>query len=156
MSRITVTEPHPTVVQNHYTHSGRGGAGNHFRAPTTTPASGVPTCPVPAPATNAHFYSGRGGAGNAHLFAKRPVLSLDDEYARHSQLEAKTVTHVGRGGAGNIYSTATTKAGTAARSSSSSSARKDSDDASSRRSSDSTSSFRAGFWGRLSSSASRH
>lgn len=107
MTIYTIREPHPTVVQNHYTHAGRGGAGNYFRAPATTPASGVPTEPTASssnrpPATR--FYSGRGGAGNSHVATpKPPAMSFDEEYQRHAHIETKPVGHVGRGGAGNVY-----------------------------------------------------
>src|SRR4051794_31059770 len=97
MPFYTITEPHPTVPQNSYTHSGRGGAGNIFRAPATTPASGVPPLTqtrsndsarssVSSGSTSSgagtRFYSGRGGAGNAHAASERPVISFDEEYAR--------------------------------------------------------------------------
>ncbi|KAK4241028.1 hypothetical protein C8A03DRAFT_41541 [Achaetomium macrosporum] len=105
-SAYTITEPHPTVPQNTYTHSGRGGLGNFFRAPATTPSSGVPT---PATSTSSsstrRFYSGRGGAGNAHAAGERPVLSFDEEFQRAEVREkTATISHVGRGGAGNIFS----------------------------------------------------
>ncbi|KAK3995153.1 hypothetical protein QBC44DRAFT_234917 [Cladorrhinum sp. PSN332] len=141
-SLYTITEPHPTVAQNSYTHSGRGGAGNFFRAPKTTAPSGVPT-PAAAPSSSttpsSRFYTGRGGAGNAHSSAERPVLSFDEEFARAEVREkASTISHVGRGGAGNIFS--------------SSSSQKDKKDSSSLRRMDSTSttdSNRSGFWGRI-------
>ncbi|KAH6627047.1 hypothetical protein B0J18DRAFT_158319 [Chaetomium sp. MPI-SDFR-AT-0129] len=107
-SYYTLTEPHPTVAQNSYTHSGRGGLGNFFRAPATTAPSGVPT---PSTSTTAastrRFYSGRGGAGNAHSAGVRPVLSFDEEFARAEVRENKKASggsaiHVGRGGAGNF------------------------------------------------------
>lgn len=108
-SHYTITEPHPTVPQNSYTHSGRGGLGNFFRAPATTSPSGVPT---PASSSGSsgsssrRFYSGRGGAGNAHSTAERPVLSFDEEFTRAEVREkTATISHVGRGGAGNIFST---------------------------------------------------
>ncbi|KAI1812376.1 hypothetical protein GGS20DRAFT_558195 [Poronia punctata] len=103
MPRFTIAEPHPTIKQNTYTHSGRGGAGNYFRAPVTTPSSGIPTEPKVLPPTTASFHSGRGGAGNAHVSAKRPVMSFDEELKLQSQLEQRRVGYVGRGGAGNIY-----------------------------------------------------
>jgi len=116
MPRYTITEPHPTVAQNSYTHSGRGGLGNFFRAPATTSPAGVPT-PVTASTASTttssgrsnsprRFYSGRGGAGNAHSTAVRPVLSFDEEFTR-AEVREKTATmsHVGRGGAGNIFAT---------------------------------------------------
>lgn len=102
----TITEPQPTVAQNSYTHSGRGGAGNFFRAPKTTSPTGVPT---PAPAstttTSTRFYSGRGGAGNAHSASTRvPALSFDEEFSRaEARDRAAHQGHVGRGGAGNVF-----------------------------------------------------
>ncbi|RYO82736.1 hypothetical protein DL764_009569 [Monosporascus ibericus] len=144
MARYTITEPHPTVVKNHYVHAGRGGAGNYFRAPDTTPASGVPTEPVAPPATTTRFYSGRGGAGNLHTAPKPPAMSFDEEYQRQAHIEDKPVGHVGRGGAGNVYGhTAATP-----------SARKSSDASSD--SSSSSGSSRSGIIGRLSKTLSRH
>ncbi|OTA53981.1 hypothetical protein K449DRAFT_401312 [Hypoxylon sp. EC38] len=103
MSSYTIAEPHPTIPKNTYTHSGRGGAGNYFRAPATTPSSGVETKPTTVKQTTSRFYSGRGGAGNAHVAAEKPVLSFDEEFARQSHIEQKPIGYVGRGGAGNIY-----------------------------------------------------
>ncbi|KAK4168114.1 hypothetical protein QBC43DRAFT_202549 [Cladorrhinum sp. PSN259] len=141
-SLYTITEPHPTVAQNSYTHSGRGGAGNFFRAPKTTAPTGVPTpaaVVAPKASTTTRFYSGRGGAGNAHSSAERPVLSFDEEFTRAEVREkAATISHVGRGGAGNIVS--------------SSGSHKDKKDSASLRRVDSTSttdSNRSGFWGRI-------
>ena len=37
MPSYAITEPHPTVRRNAYAHTGRGGAGNTFRASSTTP-----------------------------------------------------------------------------------------------------------------------
>ncbi|KAI2630109.1 hypothetical protein GGS21DRAFT_492221 [Xylaria nigripes] len=103
MPRFTIAEPHPTVKQNTYTHSGRGGAGNYFRAPVTTPSSGVPTEPQQLPPSTSNFYSGRGGAGNAHVCQNRPVMSFDEEFRLQSQIAQHRVCYTGRGGAGNIY-----------------------------------------------------
>ncbi|KAK3296845.1 uncharacterized protein B0H64DRAFT_110836 [Chaetomium fimeti] len=107
-SLYTITEPHPTVPQNSYTHSGRGGLGNFFRAPATTSPSGVPTPSTTTTATTSttsstrRFYSGRGGAGNARA---APALAFDeDELARRESATATAmVGHVGRGGAGNVF-----------------------------------------------------
>lgn len=110
----TITEPHPTVQANAYTHSGRGGLGNTFRAPTTvTPAAGIPT-PLTkvssgssATHTSTRFYAGRGGAGNAYPASERQAVNLDDEYVYAAKAAAKSTTtggYVGRGGAGNFYS----------------------------------------------------
>ncbi|KAI0456868.1 hypothetical protein F5B21DRAFT_501869 [Xylaria acuta] len=106
MPRFTIAEPHPTVGRDTYTHSGRGGAGNYFRAPATTPSSGVPTESKVLPPSTSNFYSGRGGAGNARVSEKRPVMSFDEEFKLKSQIEQKRVGYVGRGGAGNIYDVA--------------------------------------------------
>ena len=112
-SSYTITEPHPTVPQNSYTHSGRGGAGNFFRAPRTTSPSGVPTPAIPSTTASSstsssstrRFYSGRGGAGNAHAASDRAVISFDEEYTRAENREQSAMySHVGRGGAGNIFS----------------------------------------------------
>lgn len=139
MSSYTITEPHPTVPKNSYTHSGRGGAGNFFRAPETTSPSGVPVRAPALPATSTttatRFYSGRGGAGNIHSTAQRQALNFDEEFQRAEVREkTSTITHVGRGGAGNVFSTIT-----------------GSSETKSRRDSNSTNgSVRSGFWGRLS------
>jgi hypothetical protein len=149
MAAYTITEPHPTVPKNSYTHSGRGGAGNFFRAPATTSPSGVPTRTVSnttttptASSSSSRFYSGRGGAGNAHLAGERPVLSFDEEFTR-AEVREKTarLSHVGRGGAGNIFSIGS---GT----SSKATAEKERRDSSS--TTDSTRSSAGGFWGRIS------
>ncbi len=136
MPSYTITEPHPTVAKNSYTHSGRGGAGNFFRAPETTAPTGVPTPAVSAPrTTTTRFYSGRGGAGNAHAAEARPTLSFEEEFTRAEVRDkASTLTHVGRGGAGNVFG----RIGS-------------SDKESKRRDSSSTDgSAKSGFWGRLS------
>ncbi|GAP83198.1 hypothetical protein SAMD00023353_0402120 [Rosellinia necatrix] len=105
MPHFTIAEPHPTVTQNAYTHSGRGGAGNYFRAPATTTTTATPsTATAAAPSSSSStFYSGRGGAGNARVAEQRPVLSFDDELRLQSHMEQKRVGHVGRGGAGNVF-----------------------------------------------------
>jgi len=135
MPSYMISEPHPTVAANTYTHSGRGGAGNMFRAPATTAPSGVAT-PAVSKSTTKRYYSGRGGAGNAHAAQDRPVLSFEDEYVSAAAREKHASGHVGRGGAGNVFSTSSAAS-----------------DSSSRRDSSSTNgSTRSGFWGRLSSS----
>ncbi|KAK3359101.1 hypothetical protein B0T25DRAFT_564147 [Lasiosphaeria hispida] len=139
MPSYFITEPHPTVAKNSYTHSGRGGAGNFFRAPETTAPTGVPTqvsTAMPVTSSSTRFYSGRGGAGNAHASIARPVMSFDEEFARAEvRDQASVVTHVGRGGAGNVFN----KLGA---SNSAGSTRRDS--------SSTDGSQRSGFWGRLS------
>ncbi|KAI1847051.1 hypothetical protein JX265_006756 [Neoarthrinium moseri] len=140
MPSYTVSEPHPTVPQGSYTRAGRGGAGNFFRAPATTPAAGVPTVAKPMPPSTERFYSGRGGAGNARSAKDRPQLSFDELYKIQSLAEEKPAGHVGRGGAGNVYG--------------SGSLRKESD-ASSHRSNSSSGSIKSGFLKRLSSVSSK-
>lgn len=151
MSSYTITEPHPTVAQNSYTHSGRGGAGNMFRAPLTTSPSGVPTMAKQSSSNNStRFYSGRGGAGNAHRASERVAISFDEEFSRAEVREKQaTVSYVGRGGAGNILSTNGKKERKHSTSSMHSTT-------SSRRDSASTEgSARSGFMGRLSHTFSR-
>lgn len=134
-----INEPHPTVAKNSYTHSGRGGAGNFFKAPATTPSTGIPTKVEPTPASTGRFYSGRGGAGNAHASAERPVLSFSEEFARAEVRAKAAFAHVGRGGAGNVVIS------------------NDSTSKKSRRDSSSTdASERSGFWHRLSHVGSRN
>lgn len=109
-SSYTITEPHPTA--RNYIYSGRGGAGNAFKAPKT---SNPRTATGPAslfqnglPETASKFSSGRGGAGNIHLTSQKQPFSFDDELDRQSTREKKMKAgapyHVGRGGAGNCTS----------------------------------------------------
>ncbi|RDL38091.1 Uncharacterized protein BP5553_05524 [Venustampulla echinocandica] len=103
-----ITEPHPTVSK--YTYSGRGGAGNTFKAPKTTKGS-IAQGPAShfehgLPSTSSKFISGRGGAGNVHDGSERPVFSFDEELERQNTREnTPGAYHVGRGGAGNRTST---------------------------------------------------
>ena len=135
-STYSVTEPHPNVSR--YTHSGRGGAGNTFKAGQIS--SGA-TARGPAslfggiiPQTSSRFSSGRGGAGNIKPVSEKAIFSFDEELERQSSREKKlaegAIYHVGRGGAGNWASI------------SPSSSRKDS--------SSSDESTRSGFFSRLS------
>jgi hypothetical protein len=104
MPSFTVTEPHPTVATNSFMHSGRGGAGNFFRAPVTTDPAGVPTAPSAAKKTSSgssYYFAGRGGAGNAQSASRSP-LNFEDEYTSASHASA-SAGHVGRGGAGNFH-----------------------------------------------------
>ena len=134
-SKVTITEPHPTVPIGSYTHSGRGGAGNTFRAsesPSSTSRS------AKAPRSSRAFYSGIGGAGNAHRAGERAVLNFDEEFDRARVRDSATATHVGVGGAGNVFR----KAGSSVSS------------GSSVHSSQSLTGSH-GFWGRKSSSSAR-
>jgi len=107
-SRFSVTEPHPTASK--YIHSGRGGAGNTFKAPKTSNGS---TATGPAslfeaglPQSSSKFSSGRGGAGNIHFTSEKATYSFDEELDRQNTREKMMlnggVYHVGRGGAGNF------------------------------------------------------
>lgn len=142
-SRYSVTEPHPSTST--YIHSGRGGAGNAFKAPKTT--SGT-TARGPAslfdtglPQTSSKFSSGRGGAGNIKPSSEKAIFSFDEELERQTtrqrKIEEGAIYHVGRGGAGNFANTRTIP----------SSSRKDS--------SSSADSDRSGFFGRLSNTFER-
>jgi hypothetical protein len=144
MPSYTITEPHPTAHK--YIHSGRGGAGNTFKAPKT---SNPRTASGPAshfenglPQTSSKFSSGRGGAGNIHLTSEKAPFSFDDELDRQRTREQKmrsgATYHVGRGGAGNCTSAIPA------------SGRKDS-----MSSVDTDASGRSGFLGRLSHSFGR-
>ncbi|EFX03675.1 hypothetical protein CMQ_603 [Grosmannia clavigera kw1407] len=152
---FTVTEPHPTVPANAYTYSGRGGLGNTFRAPATTPAEGVPTtltrigsASSSSPATGTvRYYAGRGGAGNAHPVSQRRELSLDDEYVYATAVAgAATSGHVGRGGAGNVFSS---KSLSAHFQKPKKSNRRKESDASTSTSGSSDGNIRSGFWSRF-------
>ncbi|QSZ31785.1 hypothetical protein DSL72_001354 [Monilinia vaccinii-corymbosi] len=111
-SHYQVTEPHPHVATSSFIHSGRGGAGNTFKAPKTTDGR---TARGPAslfssglPQTSSKFSSGRGGAGNILPSSKKAPFSFDEELERQRTRERKMneggVWHVGRGGAGNHVS----------------------------------------------------
>lgn len=166
MTSYTITEPHPTVPKNSITHAGRGGAGNMFRAPATTPSTGVPTTTTsprrgssgsssPGSSSSGRFYSGRGGAGNAHAAAERPVLSFGEEYALAEARERASATaYVGRGGAGNAVSGGWKGAFGPSAGRKNSDARSESSSSSSDADSD-RSSIRSGFWCRLTSSSRR-
>lgn len=128
MPRYSVIEPHPTAST--YLYSGRGGAGNTFKAPKTTSGS---TAQGPAslfqnglPQSSSKFSSGRGGAGNIHPHSERAIFSFDEELERQTTRQRKidegATYHVGRGGAGNYT---TTWNGSSSRKDSSSSAGSD-------------------------------
>lgn len=141
MPSFTVNEPHPTVAKNAYTYSGRGGAGNIFRAPETTKASGISTKAKPVKETRG-FYTGIGGAGNYRKAGTRPVMSFEEEIERAAAAESHPVGHTGRGGAGNTFSTSS------AASTKTASVRKSSTEH--RASVESDRSGRPTFWGRIS------
>jgi hypothetical protein len=145
-SNYMIAEPHPTVTAGSYTHSGRGGAGNTFRA---TPSTAAPAPKASVKATTASrssrkFYSGIGGAGNVHRPEERATMNFDEEFDRAKVRDAAPSVHVGVGGAGNVFRR------------SSGSSESGSDSGSSHRASHDSSSSTAGFWGRLSTSSWRH
>ncbi|KAH8685572.1 hypothetical protein BGZ60DRAFT_426061 [Tricladium varicosporioides] len=143
MPSYQITEPHPTVRA--YTHAGRGGAGNTFKAPKTSNGSSAhgPASLVPLESTAPRFSSGRGGAGNIRNSSEKAIFSFDEELARQQTRDAMdkngAAWHVGRGGAGNLASAIAP------------SSRKDSTS-----SAGSNASTRSGFFGRLSHSFERH
>lgn len=114
-NRYSIVEPHPSVPSSHYFTTGRGGAGNRVKAPTTVTRGSDASGPAArinlaaashntqAPKT---FTTGRGGAGNVHPSSERAIFSFDEELERQLSQDrnAAPVYHVGRGGAGNISS----------------------------------------------------
>lgn len=111
--RYSIVEPHPSVPSTHYFSTGRGGAGNVTKAPSTTTrgsdATGPASCTslTTAPSSSAQrktFTAGRGGAGNVHPASERAIFSFDEELERQLSQDrhAAPVYHVGRGGAGNV------------------------------------------------------
>lgn len=110
-SNYIFTEPAPSTTT--YMRSGRGGAGNTYRASSSSSSSSAQTKnispPSPSSATR-RFFSGIGGAGNVHEADKqrRPELlrSLDDGSTTSGGLlrdQPPSVGYCGRGGAGNVY-----------------------------------------------------
>ena len=110
----SIVEPHPTARSNAYVHTGRGGAGNFTRTPSSVtrgsdasgPASRLPPSSLTSPSNSTKpFATGRGGAGNVvHPPSERAIFSFDEELERQLSQERHTapVYHVGRGGAGNV------------------------------------------------------
>jgi hypothetical protein len=142
-----ITEPAPSTTS--FIRSGRGGAGNTFRAPATSSTHRVSNN-APSSSNNAQqassarrFFSGVGGAGNAHKASERPAISLDDEVRRLAARDSAAQSgHCGIGGAGNVYRRKASDAG----SSSSSSEDGAQDDG---RSSISSVSSKAKLWARM-------
>jgi hypothetical protein len=111
MSRnYSITEPHPSVPQSHFIHSGRGGAGNVAKinpkdiTKGTTAEGPASATQLRAPPANSWFAAGRGGAGNMHHEKERAIFSFDEELARQQKMMEHQAPyyHVGRGGAGNL------------------------------------------------------
>jgi hypothetical protein len=101
-----LVEPHPQATAP-YIHTARGGAGNTFKATsstkTFTTSTSIARQSVEHKQPNT-FKSGRGGAGNVHHNSERAIFSFDEELERQMrQQEAMApVYHVGRGGVGNM------------------------------------------------------
>jgi hypothetical protein len=108
----SIVEPHPSVPATSYYITGRGGAGNKVKAPSTVtrgsdasgPAAKISLSSFSIPRKT--FTTGRGGAGNVHPSSERAIFSFDEEleYQLSQERHAAPVYHVGRGGAGNISS----------------------------------------------------
>ena len=106
----SIVEPHPSIPSSHYFSTGRGGAGNVTKAPSSISRGSDASGPaahisLSSPATKTKsFTSGRGGAGNVHPSSERAIFSFDEELERQLSQErhAAPVYHVGRGGAGNV------------------------------------------------------
>jgi hypothetical protein len=102
MPSLAFNEPHPSVAPNAYTHSGRGGFGNTFRATPEAVVASAPR-PVKVPRQATRFYSGIGGAGNAHAASERKVMDFSEEFQRAQVRDQLPASHTGIGGAGNVY-----------------------------------------------------
>ena len=110
----SIVEPHPSVPATHYFTTGRGGAGNRVKAPSTVtrgtdafgPAARVNFADLTSSSSRKTFTTGRGGAGNVYPSSERAIFSFDEELERQLSQErhAAPVYHVGRGGAGNVSS----------------------------------------------------
>lgn len=114
--RYSIVEPHPSVPSSHYFTTGRGGAGNAVKAPSsvtrgadaTGPASRVALSLVPSSSSSCSaasqhstsalsssppnhlrktFTSGRGGAGNVYPASERAIFSFDEELERQLSFE---------------------------------------------------------------------
>ena len=111
-SRYSIVEPHPSAAPTTPILTGRGGAGNITKVPTSVTRGSDASGPAShfsshaAPLTSRTFLTGRGGAGNIHHPpSERAIFSFDEELERQLSQErhAAPVYHVGRGGAGNVY-----------------------------------------------------
>ena len=109
--RYSIVEPHPSVSASSYLHTGRGGAGNVTKAPSSVTRGSDASGPAARTSLSSlssslrPFTSGRGGAGNIHTApSERAMFSFDEELERQLSQERHIapVYHVGRGGAGNI------------------------------------------------------
>ncbi|CZT17521.1 uncharacterized protein RCC_03355 [Ramularia collo-cygni] len=108
MSRLAVTEPHPSASKAGYFSSGVGGAGNFRRykpeevskgPDATGPASRVPL----SKPTKRVVMGGRGGAGNyVSSRHEESIFQFDEEMVNNRDVSAP-VYKIGRGGQGNIF-----------------------------------------------------
>jgi len=101
-----IVEPAPTAQPNHYVHCGRGGAGNMYKASSSTKtaplANSASHISAISRAAGSKSSTGRGGAGNIRPVADLPSYSFDEEMdAQTTREKSHDVFHVGRGGAGN-------------------------------------------------------
>ncbi|KAK4503899.1 hypothetical protein PRZ48_004814 [Zasmidium cellare] len=133
---LSITEPHPTVPKSGgYIYGGRGGAGNYKRYKpeevTTGPsATGPPSRISLTKPFKRTVPLGRGGAGNmASSSNEESIFEFDEEMlnkrAVHSH--AAPIYHVGRGGAGNLFTEPKPKPASARKDSTDSSASSDSE-----------------------------
>lgn len=124
MPSFQLVEPHPSIYPSQKTFTTRGGYGNvtspknmqtagqqkDSRPPSLTLSSSCESC---SSSSSSHYYTGRGGSGNVHHnnIEQRAIFSFDEELEHEARMYAKAkvtpiYTTVGRGGAGNICSTA--------------------------------------------------
>lgn len=96
-----------------YVFTGRGGAGNIARLPTTKPSSSSSTKNFIADATPRIVSSGVGGAGNMRALdsatRSSAAQALHDDIHRAAARDRHPVGYAGRGGAGNAYAYASGK-----------------------------------------------
>ncbi|KAF2170242.1 hypothetical protein M409DRAFT_64570 [Zasmidium cellare ATCC 36951] len=126
---LSITEPHPTVPKSGgYIYGGRGGAGNYRRYKpeevTTGPSATGPASRISLTKPFKRTVPlGRGGAGNMSSASnEESIFEFDEEMLNKRAANAAPIYHVGRGGAGNLFTEPTKK---------SASSRKDSTDSSS-------------------------
>lgn len=104
-SNIVLSTPRPSLAPNAYTHTGRGGAGNTYRASKTTVQASTAPPAASSSSKPRRFYSGVGGAGNVHAAGERPPAgtAIDEEIARARARERSGFVRSGIGGAGNVF-----------------------------------------------------
>ena len=117
----TLVEPAPTTLPNHYTHTGRGGAGNMYKPSSfpnpnalsrtgtalsglskTSTSSSLSKSSTSSTAPPKRVSAGRGGAGNIRLPKEEEPFSFAEEVRVQMRREERGEKWiVGRGGAGN-------------------------------------------------------